>query len=139
MRINWETEELKPRMKSGDAGIDLRANQACIIEPGETESIETGVRVEIPDGWFGLLVPRSSTQLWRLKNTAGVIDSSYRGEITAIIYNDGIEPIGINLYERFCQLVVLPHYPLDQIDFADLDQFSTSERSTNGFGHSGKY
>ena len=121
-----------------DAGYDLRSRVCTCVFPRDTEFIPTGVCVDIPVGYVGLLFPRSSiskTPL-RMANSVGVIDSGYKGEITVPLYNtDEVEIRDINLYERIAQLVIVPCMDL-QLEV--VDDLGTSERGTGGFGSTGK-
>ena len=99
--------------------------------------IDSGIAIEIPDGFVGLVFPRSSIKSTghRLSNAVGVIDSGYRGSIQA--YFDIIDS-SLMYYEvgdRFAQLIILP-YP--QIEFKEVKELSESERNDKGFGSSGK-
>ncbi|MFP9170226.1 dUTP diphosphatase, partial [Enterococcus faecalis] len=96
-----------------------------------------GVAVEIPRGWFGLVVPRSSLGKRHLMiaNTAGVIDSDYRGTIKMNLYNYGSEMQTLENFERLCQLVVLPHYSTH--NFKIVDELEETIRGEGGFGSSG--
>ena len=118
--------------KEGDAGMDLTANS--IKSEGDYISYGTGLAVEIPSGYVGLLFPRSS--IWKtgmmLSNCVGVIDSGYRGEIMAKFY----APKG-PLYaqgDRFAQLIIMP-YP--QIEFELVTELAESERGEGGYGSTG--
>lgn len=126
------------------AGMDLRAffgtNPAAdlrAIAPGKSLMIDTGVAVEIPRGWFGLVVPRSSLGKRHLMiaNTAGVIDSDYRGTIKMNLYNYGSEIQTLENFERLCQLVVLPHYSTHHFEI--VDELEETVRGEGGFGSSG--
>ena len=130
----------------GDAGMDLTAITQTwkYSDGGGYYEYGTGLSVEIPDGYVGLIFPRSSqsnvNQL--LTNHVGVIDSNYRGEIKArfkYVYNSVVEwSEDYNIYEignRIAQLIILP-YP--QIKFEEVDELSETIRGTNGFGSTGK-
>jgi dUTP pyrophosphatase len=138
--------------KNGDAGLDLTAVSAKYDGDGNT-LYNTGLAFEIPEGFVGLLFPRSSNSrtALRLTNSVGVIDSGYRGEVSMKFRNDGfasIHPslkndlingeIGFNneykVGDRVGQLIILP-YP--QIEFEEVDELSTTERGSGGFGHTG--
>lgn len=122
--------------KVGDAGMDLvatsRSEEYNIITYG------TGLAIEIPKGYVGLLFPRSSiykTDL-SLTNSVGVIDSGYRGEIKFKFKIDAINSSSFyNIGERVGQLLIIP-YP--QIEFEEVAELSDSERGTGGFGSTGK-
>lgn len=118
--------------KSGDAGLDLTAVD-CKVEAGII-TYKTGLAIEIPEGYVGLLFPRSSIYKKNLSlvNSVGVIDSGYRGEIVAKFKIDGSELYKIG--ERFCQLIIMP-YP--RIEFKEVDNLNQTDRGDGGFGSSG--
>jgi len=122
--------------KEGDAGMDLTAIDR-IINPTCIE-YKTGLAIEIPEGYFGLLRPRSSISKTALHfNTSGVIDSGYRGELIVkfkvnTAYGDVASKSKIG--ERIAQLIILP-YP--QIEFQEVDELSETERGTGGYGSTG--
>ena len=99
--------------------------------------IDTGVAVEIPEGWVGIVVPRSSLGKRRLMiaNTVGVIDSDYRGTIKMNLLNMSNETQPIDNFERLCQLVVVPHYNPNDIEI--VDSLTDTDRGEGGFGSSG--
>ena len=121
--------------KAGDAGLDLTGISICL----ELKYIEygTGLSVEIPEGYVGLLFPRSSVSKKDLiqANSVGIIDSGYRGEIK-VRFKEIITPSNIfNLGERIAQLVIIP-FPT--IEVIESDTLSETERGEGGFGHTGK-
>lgn len=123
----------------GDAGLDLCANldEPLTIYPGEKFTIPTGIAVEIPQFHYGLLLPRSGLGTKFdivLANTAGVIDSKYRGEIKAIVRNRGTEPYVLKPMERFVQLIIQPYL---KVTIEDVEELEETDRGANGFGSSG--
>lgn len=122
---------------SADAGFDLKARKETSIFPQDTEFIPTGVCVEIPVGYVGLLFPRSSiskTPL-RMANSVGVIDSGFTGEIKVPLYNTSdVEIRDIDKYERIAQLVIVP---IIDSDIEIVDELDDTERGTGGFGSTG--
>lgn len=122
------------------AGIDL---YACIdtpitILPGHTEMIPSGIACEFPQGYFGLMFPRSSVGVKRhltLANVAGVIDNSFRGEIIMAFKNDGDKYQTIEPGERLAQMILLPYVTYNIVE---TDELSETERGTGGFGSTGK-
>ena len=124
--------------KPGDAGLDLTATSVVTDEYGNVV-YGTGLAIEIPFGYAGLLFPRSSnskTDLY-LTNHVGVVDSGYRGEIMFKyrpldgILNSKIYQVG----ERVGQIVILP-YPA--VSFEEVEQLSDTERGNGGYGSTGK-
>ena len=143
--IVLQNEFCLPKKGSEDAaGIDLRL---CIdtaagftpLMPGESLAFTTGVKVRIPQGWVGLLLPRSGlgTEFKiRLDNTVGVIDCDYTGWIKAFITNTGTLPVFLADYERVCQLVIVPYYVYK--GFNIVMELPETVRGDSGFGDSGK-
>lgn len=124
-----------------DAGLDLVATSRIYDKDGNI-TYGTGVSVEIPEGYVGLVFPRSSISKkdLALSNSVGVIDSGYRGEIMAKFRPT--LPLAMRHYEshydigeRVAQLIILP-YP--HIDFSVVDDLSSSERGEGGYGSTGK-
>ena len=127
--------------KPGDAGMDLTATTKT-FDDNNNIVYGTGLAVEIPEGYVGLIFPRSSnakTDLY-LTNHVGVIDSGYRGEVEFRfkIVGNGVMPADFpeayHLGDKVGQLVVIP-YP--SINFTEVDELSSSERGEGGFGSSG--
>lgn len=124
---------LPTKAHATDAGYDLYAT-SCHYEDGMLH-YGTGVAVEIPAGYVGLVFPRSSianTQL-TLSNSVGVIDSGYRGEIKAKFRKGGTR--GYNVGDRIAQLIIIP-YP--EVTFVEVDVLSDSDRGEGGYGSSGR-
>lgn len=132
--------------KDGDAGMDLTAVTKSYDRDGNIV-YGTGLAFEIPEGYVGLVFPRSSLSRLdiALSNCVGVIDSGYRGEVTvkfkpAMLFNREQRPIILNnrtyeVGERVAQIIIIP-YP--QITFIEADELSETERGTGGYGSSGK-
>lgn len=120
----------------GDAGLDLRAVEEYDIEPGESVMVRTGLRVEIPAGCVGLEFPRSGlgSKGITLRNCVGVIDSGYRGEVLAALWNTTDKPFKVEMGDRVCQLVVMPYCPCT---VEESESLSESERGTDGYGSTG--
>lgn len=134
----WESEDLKPRFKKGDAGVDLKAKEKHIIKPGENVTIDTGFYIEIPFGLFGLLVPRSSMgkKGLRLRNTIGVVDFGYHDPVMALAENVSDESLTIEHGERFCQIILIPHFVVDSLNFKE--SFNEKDNRGGGFGSTGR-
>ena len=130
--------ELPKHKKYGDAGMDLRSQQAVDIMPRGTVMVGTGVHVQIPHGYVGLVFPRSgiaSNRGINLTNNVGVIDSGYRGEIKLPLYNAGYKPASVTKGERVAQLIIVPFATCQCVEVDELDP---SERGESGFGSSGR-
>ena len=123
--------------RQGDAGMDLVATSK-FYDDFDNVCYGTGLAIEITEGHVGLLFPRSSiskTDL-TLRNSVGIVDSNFRGEITLKFNNilmSSCEPY--NVKERIGQLIIMP-YPT--IEFEEVEELSTTERGAQGFGSSGK-
>lgn len=122
------------------AGIDLYSHTSkdIIIRPGETVKVHTGVKVEIPEGYFGGVYPRSSTGVKKqlmLANTIGVIDSDYRGEIMVFFYNYGNKEQVIKNGDRLAQLVIQPY---QKCEIEIVESLEDTERGEEGFGSTGR-
>jgi len=116
----------------GDAGCDLVAVSRGILN--NKLVLGTGLAMEIPEGYVGLIFPRSSVFKYnaRLSNSVGVIDSKYRGEIKVIFDITGDELY--NIGDRVGQIIIIP-YP--QVTFQEASELSSSERGMGGFGSTG--
>lgn len=134
------------RAHKTDAGLDLYVHTAKPDRDsrGKYVKIGFGVCVEIPKGYFGLLIPRSSTSKkleMQQINGAGIIDSDYRGELMAFYrYTDGRDPIiadnQIELLDRaIAQLVIIP---CALPELVEIENISETERGENGFGSTTK-
>lgn len=121
------------------AGCDLYAclNDKEIIEPGETKLIKTGISLEIPINYAGLIYARSglaSKKGLAPANKVGVIDSDYRGEIMVALHNHSNETRKIENHERIAQLVVTPFL---KVNFNEVDELDETVRGAGGFGSTG--
>ena len=119
------------------AGADLRIPYDVILPPGETQFLNTGVRVEIPEQHLGLIIPRSSLgkRNLMLSNTVGVIDSDYRGDLKILLKNVGNETQLLYKYDRVVQLIIIP-YISPKLTF--VDSLEETERGEKGFGSTGE-
>jgi dUTP pyrophosphatase len=122
----------------GDAGLDLRSTAQVFMPASGRATVGTGVRVSIPDGFVGLVFPRSGLackQGIRLANCVGVIDSGYRGEILVTLVNDS-EVTGrlVCRGDRIAQLVVMPYARCEVVQADSLDD---TERGEDGYGSTG--
>lgn len=125
--------------KDGDAGLDLTAVDFRTDEQGNYV-YDTGIALEIPKGYVGLVFPRSSIadKELLLTNSVGVIDSGYRGSIKAKFKPTNNTKTNINIYkigDRIAQLIILP-YP--QINFEEVEKLSETERGDKGYGSTNK-
>jgi dUTP pyrophosphatase len=123
--------------KDGDAGMDVTSTE--IISDTESQvTYGTGIAVEIPKGYVGLVFPRSSIRKYELElsNSVGVIDSGYRGEIQATFNKtNGLHSVKYEVGDRIFQIMILPH---PTVTFNLVDELSDTERGEGGFGSTGK-
>ena len=120
--------------KEGDAGMDLVITSIITKNLGDV-TYGFGIALEIPNGFVGLVFPRSSIRKYdlALTNCVGVIDSGYRGEIQATFKRSGVYAYAVG--DRICQIMIIPHPP---IEFEEVDELSDTERGDGGFGSTGK-
>lgn len=121
------------------AGADLYAciDEIVIINPGETKLIKTGVAMEIPTGYAGLIYARSglaSKKGLAPANKVGVVDSDYRGEIMVALHNHSNEVRSIEPFERIAQFVITPYL---KALFNEVDELDDTIRGKKGFGSTG--
>lgn len=121
--------------KSGDAGMDLTAISEEWNEDNSIVTYDTGLSVEIPEGYVGLLFPRSSVYKTTLSlaNSVGVIDSGYRGPIM-LKYRYLEEGMVYDINDKIGQILIVP-YP--QVEFEEVEELVESERGSGGFGSTG--
>jgi dUTP diphosphatase len=134
-----EGARLPRRAHEGDAGLDLYACEAAHIGPGERWSVGTGVGIEVPDGYAGLVLPRSGLARDHgisLVNSPGLIDSGYRGELRVLLLNnDPAETFRLEPGDRIAQLLLTP---IALAEPAPVSELSQSSRGDGGFGSSGR-
>lgn len=137
IEYNTDDVDLVPcRAHATDAGADLRAAEDYIIRPHTAELVDTGIRVAIPQGYFGMVVSRSGHGKHRisLANRVGIIDSDYRGNIMVRLENLGDTDFVIKRLDRVAQLIITPCLLPDFVLSEELDE---TERGENGFGSTG--
>ena len=122
------------------AGADLYAcnEEPIVIKPHQTVLVKTGIALEIPEGYAGLIYARSGIATKRglaPANKVGVVDSDYRGEVMVALHNHSDIDAVIEDNERIAQLVITPYVTAD---FVLADTLDESERGTGGFGSTGK-
>ena len=121
------------------AGIDLYAclDEPYYLHPDKTFIIPTGIACDFPEGYYGLVIPRSSVGIKRkmeLANTVGVIDFDYKGEIMMVFTNRGNSTQVIEPGERLAQMILQKYVTYDIIE---TDTLTETERGDGGFGSTG--
>lgn len=122
------------------AGADLYAcmEEAVTIAPGETAFIHTGIAVEVPVGYAGLVYARSGLACKKglaPANKVGVVDADYRGEIMVALHNHSAEPVTVESGERIAQMVITPFLA---VDYQVVEELTETVRGEGGFGSTGK-
>ena len=123
--------------KESDAGLDLVATTIVNATPTQI-TYGLGIALEIPDGFVGLVFPRSSIRNYdlALTNSVGVIDSGYRGELQATFHKTkGLESKIYEVGDRVVQIIIIPH---PQVELIEVNELSESARGEGGFGSTGK-
>jgi dUTP diphosphatase len=123
---------------AGAAGLDLRADAAVTLAPGERALVPTGISIAIPEGFEGQVRPRSGLALREgvtCLNSPGTIDSDYRGEVGVILANLGQKPVALQRGDRIAQLVIAPVARGELVESATLP---ATGRGAGGFGHTGR-
>jgi dUTP pyrophosphatase len=121
----------------GDAGLDLTAVEAVRLGPGERAAVPTGLAVAIPEGWVGLVHPRSGLARRHgltVANAPGTIDAGYRGEVQVLLVNLGSDPVEVAAGERVAQLLLQEVGRARVVEVAALDD---TARGAGGFGSTG--
>ncbi len=142
IKIPAKPEENCPGMPKyaypGDAGFDLMSTEATEIAPGERKVVKCGFSMAIPEGFAGLVIPRSGLAAKHgisVVNAPGLVDSGYRGEIQVILLNtDKHNSFNISIGDRIAQMMIVPFANAELIE---VDSLESSERDEKGFGSSG--
>ncbi len=135
-----DTAKIPTRESSCAAGYDLYADipEDITINPHETMKINTGVAMEIPEGYFGGIAARSglaTKEGLRPANCYGIVDSDYRGQIIVALHNDSDVERVVTPQERIGQIIIQPYL---NVTFCEVDDLTETERGSNGFGSTGK-
>ncbi len=124
--------------KPGDAGADLYSISELVLSPGERALVKTGIAIALPNGYVGLVHPRSGLGLKNgisVVNTPGTIDSGYRGEIGVVLINHDLhESFQVKKGDRIAQLVI---QKVENAQFKMVNQLPESERAAGGYGSTG--
>jgi dUTP pyrophosphatase len=118
-----------------DAGFDLCAVHAVTLKPGERVQVRTGLAMQIPKGYVGLIWDKSGlSHKHGLKTLGGVIDAGYRGEVCVGLVHLGSEPYTIERHQKVAQMLI---QKIEAPDVVEVDSLEDSERGPHGFGSSG--
>jgi dUTP pyrophosphatase len=126
------------RAHTTDAGFDLHADEHVVLAPGEHKLVGCGFAMALPEGYAGLVCPRSGLAGKHgvtVLNAPGVIDAGYRGETKVILINHSTVPFEVNVGDRIAQLVITPFIaPAFEVDQVTED---ATDRGVRGFGSTG--
>ncbi|WP_345941400.1 dUTP diphosphatase [Nesterenkonia sp. E16_10] len=144
-RISVPLKQLDPGLDPpryahpGDAGADLLTAEDFTLEPGERRLVPTGIALALPQGWVGLVHPRSGLAVRHgitVVNAPGTVDAGYRGEIKVCLLNtDRSETVHFARGDRIAQLLL---QKVEQAEFTLVDDLETSDRGAGGFGSTGR-
>ena len=121
----------------GDAAVDLHSRVDLTLPPGERSAVPTGIAVSIPEGFAGLVLPRSghaSRHGVGVVNGPGLIDSGYRGEISVLLINHGDAVVSFARGDRIAQLTIVP---VPSVEWTEVESLDVTERGDGGFGSTG--
>lgn len=123
----------------GNAGYDLYATETIEMADGQISKIPVNACFAIPTGYFGFVVPRSSLSSEGLNIIPGTIDSSYRGQISAIVQNVSGKSYEVTRGLRLAQIIFMRHEIPDFLEVDTIEELGQTERGSNGFGSSGSF
>lgn len=136
MKIKLDSGALIPvRAHGTDAGADLRSPVYTVVPARGSCIIDTGVHIQLPHGYVGMLKSKSGLNVKHDITSEGVIDEGYTGSIKVKLYNHSHEPYIIGRGDKITQLVILP---CEYVKFDLVDYLEDSERGSDGFGSTGK-
>ena len=122
----------------GDAGADLRSRVETTVPAGSRVLVPTGVSIALPEGYVGLVHPRSGLAHKHgitVLNTPGTVDAGYRGEISVNLYNSSREDFVVQVGDRIAQLVI---QAVERAQFIQCEKLPETERGQGGHGSTGK-
>ena len=137
MRITTAGGAIAPtRAHPNDAGLDLYAPYALTLAPGQRETIDTGISIELPPYTFGRITGRSSlASKYGIEVFPGTVDEGYRGRIGITLRNSSIVPYQIQAGDRIAQLIVIPCVYVEPVV---VESLSRTKRGDGGFGSTGR-
>jgi dUTP pyrophosphatase len=143
MDVTLEVQRLDPDLPlpsyahDGDAGLDLVSSEDLRLEPGARAAVPTGLVIAVPDGWVGLVHPRSGLARRHgltVANAPGTIDAGYRGELQVLLVNLGSARVDIQRGDRIAQLLL---QPVGRARVVEVEGFAATTRGSGGFGSTG--
>lgn len=128
--------KMPTRAHKTDAGLDLYSRENVRINAGNSCTFDTGVHIEIPAGFVGMVKSKSGLNVKHGCTSEGVIDAGYTGSIAVKLYNNGYQPIFIEAGQKISQLVILPIITPELEQVGSLEE---TDRGSGGFGSTGKF
>lgn len=138
MKYYSSTEFELNQPRDGDCGYDLKSIVNARLEPFEVQSISTGIYIEIPVGYFGRIEERSSMGSKGVSIRGRILDRIYRGEIKVMLHNLSGTQVTIEKGDKIAQLVIIPYADPRLIKVESVEDLSSTDRGSNGFGSTGK-
>lgn len=136
MKIKIDADAFVPvREHTTDAGADLRSPVDALVPARGSRVIDTGVHIQLPHGYVGMLKSKSGLNIKHGITSEGVIDEGYTGPIKAKLHNHSDEPYKIERGDKITQLVIVP---CEYVNFDLVDDLEDSEQGDGGFGSTGK-
>ncbi|MFC1598002.1 dUTP diphosphatase [Patescibacteria group bacterium] len=139
--MNLNIKKLDPEAKlpeyahAGDAGMDVFSLENIELEPGQRQAVCTGVAMHVPEGHVALVWDKSGRSVKEgLTTMAGVIDSSYRGEVQIVLINLGDKPVRIEKHQKIAQILI---QPVLSPTLNKVDELDDTTRGAGGFGSTG--
>lgn len=135
--ITCEDQFLPVYAKPGDAGADLRAAESVRVPANGRVTVKTGVSIALPNGYVGLVHPRSGLAAKfgvTVLNAPGTVDAGYRGEIAVTLFNSSLETFEVKIGDRIAQLVI---QQVEVANFVRVRKLPESSRGSDGFGSTG--
>ena len=139
IKVKRESQDIPlPKYSTdGAAGFDIAVKEDGIVEFGETKLIGTGLYFSVPKGFALIIAPRSGIALrtkFRVRNSPGILDPDFTGELCIVAYNDGYAPYKYKKGDRLAQGLILPVY---RANFIEVDSLDETERGDGGYGSTG--
>lgn len=128
--------KMPTRGHKADAGYDLYSREGAVIFGGDSYRFDTGVNVQIPEGYVGMVKSKSGLNVQYGVQSEGVIDSGYTGSIVVKLYNHGKAAVRIEEGQKISQLVILP---IITPELELVDSLEETDRGDGGFGSTGKF
>lgn len=130
-----ESVPLPNYAKSGDAGLDLYSAEEIVLKPGQRYGVRTGIKMEIPDNFVGLIWDKSGIALNAgIKTMGGVVDSGYRGEVKVIIINLSDRNFVVKKHTKVAQMLIKK---VERAEIEMVDHLTETDRGDGAFGSTG--